>query len=290
MPSSFAPDDAHLDPWGAHASTYDRVFAPLTGYIARGLLALVEARFAPNARVLDIACGSGALLLPALERAARLRGAGGRDYVVGCDYSQGMVDAARGKAERVHDGGAFMCEVQDGQALGYADASFDAAFSCFGIFLFEDRQAGWREAARVLKPGGLFGTTTWMAPENNEMFRAQYQPVMQALPSRLTQDMAPPGWMHVAEPNALRQEVEQAGFVDVEVRAFHTAFVLPSVEVAWDTMLDNPAGGALLRQCTDAELETIKSSVTRGLQAHAGGPEQPIVLEASCNVLTARRA
>ncbi|MGB0678870.1 MAG: hypothetical protein ACPGUV_04335 [Polyangiales bacterium] len=75
------------DPWGAHASTYDKVFAPLTGYIARSMLAMADTRLAPNVRILDIACGSGALLLPLIERAAAYRAKGASDFVVGCDAS-----------------------------------------------------------------------------------------------------------------------------------------------------------------------------------------------------------
>lgn len=277
------------DLWGEHASTYDRVFAPLTGYIARSMLAMIEARLPADARVLDIACGSGALLLPAIERAQRYRDMGRSDFVVGCDYSSGMVAQARRNAARAHDTTAFHCEIQDGQALNYEDASFDAVFSCFGIFLFEDRHAGWREAARVLKAGGLFATTTWMGPEHNEMFRAQSAPLMEALPARLREGMTPPGWMAVADSEALKSEVEQAGFRDVEVRPFHTTFVLPSVEVAWNAMLDNPAGGALLRRCDASERAAVREAFVSHLCDKAGGSNRPIALEASCHTLTACR-
>lgn len=52
-------------------------------------------------------------------------------------------------------GDLVRCEVHDGQALSLESGSFDAVSSSFGIFLFPDRHAGWREAARVLKAGGL---------------------------------------------------------------------------------------------------------------------------------------
>lgn len=278
------------DPWGQHASTYDRVFAPLTGYIARSMLAMTDARMPNDARILDIACGSGALVLPAIERVQRRRAGGGSDFVMGCDFSPGMVDIARKKAEALFHTDAFQFSVQDGQALAEDDASYDAAFSCFGIFLFPERKAGWREAARVLKPGGLFATTSWVAPEDNEMFRAQFGPVMGALPPRLTEDMTPPGWLIVADREALAAEVTEAGFRDVETSLFRTQFVMPSVEVAWATMLDNPAAGALMRECDEAETAKVKAAFDHGMLERAGGPGRPIVLEAVCNIVVARKA
>lgn len=278
------------DPWGQHASTYDRVFAPMTGYIARSMLAMTDARLPESARVLDIACGSGALLLPAIERAQYRRARGGTDFVVGCDFSPGMVDIARRKAEALFDSDAFRCNVQDGQALSEEDASYDAAFSCFGIFLFPDRLAGWREAARVLKPGGVFAATSWVAPEHNEMFRAQFGPMMESMPKRLTENMTPPGWMIVADRTALAAEVAGAGFRDVETRLFRTEFVLPSAEVAWETMLDNPVAGAMMRECNEDEAAAVKATFDRSMHERSGGPGRPIVVEAVCNVVTAHRA
>jgi len=278
------------DPWGGHASIYDRLFAPVTGHIARSMVTMVEQRLPDNAQLLDIACGSGALLMPAIELVERRRAAGGSEFVVGCDFSPGMLERAREKASRAYASDVFRCEVQDGQALSYGDASFDAAFSCFGIFLFEDRNAGWEEAARILAPGGVFATSTWMAPELNEMFRVQFAPVLETLPDRLTQNPTPPGWMLVAEAAALGAEVEQAGFVDVEVRPFHTHFVLPGVDDAWNAMLDNPAAGALIRQCDEAERTAVEDHFRRHLTAYAGGIDRPIVVEASCNILTGRKA
>ena len=277
------------DPWGAHASSYDRVFAPLTQYIARSMLAMTESRTPVDARVLDIACGSGALLLPALERAQRRRARGGTDFVVGCDYSRGMVDLAKGKATALHDADAFRCEVQDGQALTDDDATYDAVFSCFGIFLFPDRAAGWREAARVLKPGGVFATSTWLAPEHNDMFRAQFEPIMQALPARVVEGLTPPGWLEVAEAEGLEAEARAAGFSALQTTVFRTEFVLRDAETAWTTMLENPAGGALLRQCSEQEQAAVKESFLRGMAERASGPGRPIVLEAVCNILVGTR-
>lgn len=277
------------DPWGGHASTYDRVFAPLTGSIARALFTLCEAGLSSDDQILDIACGSGALMLPALAWAEQQRAAGGAAFVVGSDFSPGMVALAQRNTGRSYADALFRCETQDGQALSYDDASFDAAFSCFGIFLFQDRHAGWREAARVLRPGGVFATSTWLAPEHNEMFRAQFGPVMAALPERLKPAQPePPGWMVVADGERLSEEVKAAGFDDVAVHPFRTTLALASVDVAWQTMLDNPVAGALIQACEEGEREVLFAALVEGLAPYTTS-SGAVLLQAACNLLTARR-
>lgn len=92
--------------------------------------------------VLDVACGTGALTVAVAERV----GAGGA--VLGLDANPGMLAVARRKHPDI--------EWLHGRAesLPFADASFDAVVSQFGLMFFEDRVAALREMKRVLRPGG----------------------------------------------------------------------------------------------------------------------------------------
>ncbi|MFO0628569.1 MAG: methyltransferase domain-containing protein [Polyangiales bacterium] len=273
--------------WDRHASHYERYFAPLTGFIAQSLFTLAAPRLAPDARVLDVACGVGAVTLPAVRRALQL----GAGEVVASDFSAEMVHRTRRAAEALGDVSAVLrCEVQDGMALTYADASFDAVFSSFGIFLFPDRVAGWREAARVLRPGGTFATAVWQGPAHNEMLRAQMEPILRALPPHL---LTPPkgGWMEVAEADALAAEVRAAGpFTDLQVLPFHATIALGDWTPLWDAMRDNPVMGALLARCTEAELAAVRAAFFAAFAERAGGERRPLVLHATCNLLLAARA
>lgn len=104
----------------------------------------------PGARVIDIATGAGALLSIALSDGAD---------AVGIDFSPGMIRVAQERAAAIRPGDHAL--VMDGQALDFADASFDAAFSMFGVFMFPDPIAGFAEIARVLRPGGLAVIAVW---------------------------------------------------------------------------------------------------------------------------------
>jgi demethylmenaquinone methyltransferase / 2-methoxy-6-polyprenyl-1,4-benzoquinol methylase len=97
------------------------------------------ARIAPGARALDVATGTGDL-------AVALRGAGAE--VVGCDFSEEMLERARRKDPSVR------FEWADALELPYEDDSFDAATVGFGARNFSDLSRGLAEMARVVRPGG----------------------------------------------------------------------------------------------------------------------------------------
>ncbi len=101
----------------------------------------------PGDSALDVCCGTGDL---AFELARRVAPGG---HVVGCDFSEPMLDLAREKAgEQVGDGIRF--EWADALELPYAAGRFDAVTVGFGVRNLADLDRGLREMARVLRPGG----------------------------------------------------------------------------------------------------------------------------------------
>jgi demethylmenaquinone methyltransferase/2-methoxy-6-polyprenyl-1,4-benzoquinol methylase len=106
-----------------------------------------RAELRPGDAALDVCCGTGDLTL---ELAARVA-PGGR--VIGCDFSEPMLDLAREKATgRGVDSARF--EWADALGLPYDAGRFDAVTVGFGVRNFADRERGLREMARVLRPGG----------------------------------------------------------------------------------------------------------------------------------------
>jgi demethylmenaquinone methyltransferase / 2-methoxy-6-polyprenyl-1,4-benzoquinol methylase len=101
----------------------------------------------PGATALDVCCGTGDL---AMELAARV---GPDGSVVGCDFSERMLDLARAKAG--HRGmAAVRFEWADALRLPYRDASFDAGTIAFGARNLSDLDRGLSELRRVVRPGG----------------------------------------------------------------------------------------------------------------------------------------
>ncbi|MEM6991218.1 MAG: methyltransferase domain-containing protein [Myxococcota bacterium] len=276
--------------WDQHAETYGRVVSPCTGYIAQNLFISVAGRLAPGARILDIACGHGELAGAALVHVlTESPGAEPEPRVCAIDASPEMVAHTTRNLSVLGSTDLVRCEVQDGQALSFPSSSFDAAFSAFGIFLFPDRQAGWREAARVLAPGGCFATAVWRGPEHNELARVQMELLFGALPQRVRDSMPQPGGADITTSEGLTAEVQDAGFVDAEVTAFDAVLTAPTPRAMWAMIRENPLAGAALVACTDDELRAVERAVVARFEELAGGTDRPVRLGASCHFLVARR-
>jgi demethylmenaquinone methyltransferase/2-methoxy-6-polyprenyl-1,4-benzoquinol methylase len=106
-----------------------------------------KAALKPGESALDVCCGTGDLTL---ELAGRVAPGG---HVVGCDFSEPMLDLAREKAARREASGVRF-EWADALKLPYDAGRFDAVTVGFGVRNFADHDRGLQEMARVLRPGG----------------------------------------------------------------------------------------------------------------------------------------
>jgi demethylmenaquinone methyltransferase/2-methoxy-6-polyprenyl-1,4-benzoquinol methylase len=105
------------------------------------------AELEPGDRAVDVCCGTGDL---AFELARRVGAAGS---VVGCDFSEPMLELARRKAEE-RGARQVRFEWADATELPYPDRTFDAATVGFGARNLADLERGVDQLLRVLKPGG----------------------------------------------------------------------------------------------------------------------------------------
>jgi ubiquinone/menaquinone biosynthesis C-methylase UbiE len=135
---------------GAIPETYDAALGPVLfeGY-AEEMARRAEATGAAN--VLELAAGTGILTV-------KLRAALPNARVVASDLNAPMLDIARSKLK-----GARHIEFQtaDAMALPFDDRSFDLIVCQFGVMFFPDKIQAFREAKRVLKPGGTYLFNVW---------------------------------------------------------------------------------------------------------------------------------
>jgi ubiquinone/menaquinone biosynthesis C-methylase UbiE len=101
-------------------------------------------------RVLDVAAGNGNVTLAAARRGCQ---------VISTDYVAALLD--RGKERALAERLDVKFEVADAEALPYANASFDAVVSTFGVMFTPDQVKAAGELTRVCRPGGRIGLANW---------------------------------------------------------------------------------------------------------------------------------
>src|ERR671917_2672064 len=192
-----------------------RVYDPLNSLMSAGLhhhwreRAADLAAVGPGDSALDVASGTGDL---AIELARRV---GPTGTVVGSDFSERMLDLARGKSAAVR------WEWANALALPYPDDGFDAATVGFGARNFSDLDGGLAEMARVVRPGGkvvVLEITTPQKPPLSTFFAVWFDRVVPAL-GRLADSDAytylPSSVRRFPGPEELAQRMAAAGLGDV---------------------------------------------------------------------------
>ncbi|MGZ3287155.1 MAG: class I SAM-dependent methyltransferase [Xanthobacteraceae bacterium] len=101
-------------------------------------------------KVLDVAAGNGNATLAAARRWCE---------VVSTDYVPSLLE--RGRSRAAADGLSIQFREADAEALPFADASFDAVVSTFGVMFTPDQDKAAAELARVTKRGGKIGLANW---------------------------------------------------------------------------------------------------------------------------------
>ena len=186
--------------WDASTVNYKQLAQNFTVPYAER--ALAEAALPAGSRVLDVATGNGALAFAAARAGLN---------VLATDFSQSIVDAVLAT-------GAANVEARrtDGQAMDLPDASFDAAFSMFGVMLFADWRAGLSEMARVVRPGGVGSVGTWKDP-GGAAATLLLAKLCDALFSEVHVPTTLHGMVELGDAGRFRAAMEAAGFADVRI-------------------------------------------------------------------------
>jgi SAM-dependent methyltransferase len=198
------------------AETYNDAFVPVTSLATAPLLAAVGA--GPGLRLLDVACGPGALAAAAAGQGA---------IPTGIDLSPRMVALA----SRLQPEIPFV----EGSAedIPFPDSEFSAVTCSFGVGHFPRPERALAEFARVLIPGGRVALSWWDVAERsriNGLFFEAVRDLGITPPAAL-----PPGpsAFHFSDDARLRQVLSDAGFIDIAVEPHEAVHTLPDVDALW---------------------------------------------------------
>lgn len=189
---------------GSIPEIYDRYLVPLIFESYALDLANRLAKAEPR-DVLETAAGTGVLT----RAIASLLSAD--THIVATDLNQPMLDhaAARQSPDR-----QIEWREADALALPFEDQRFDAVVCQFGVMFFPDKVQGYREAHRILKPGGNFYFNVWDRISENQFADIVTEALAAFFPHDPPRFMArtPHGYHDV---DRIREELKAAGFTNV---------------------------------------------------------------------------
>lgn len=165
----------------------------------------------PQARVLDLCCGTGDMT-QALRRQAHAQSSAS---ILGADFSHAMLQRASLKAAAT----ALRWVEADALRLPFPDAHFDLITSAFGFRNLANYDAGLQEIMRVLRPDGEFGILDFGEPQGlvGNCYRMYFKHVLPAVGTMISGVKGPYAYLPASvarfpAPDEMLQRIRQIGF------------------------------------------------------------------------------
>jgi SAM-dependent methyltransferase len=254
------------------AESYETLFVP--ALFAEWASRVADAaQIQPGQHVLDVACGTGVL-----ARAARAR-TGPSGSVAGLDASRGMLTVAARLAPDIdwRHGSA--------DALPFADSSFDAVVSQFGLMFFKERGQALREMLRVLKSQGCLAVAVWSAIEELPAYAVELKIFERLAGPRAAEALRAP--FALGDRALLASLFTEAGMPSARIETQHGTARFPSIRTMVEADLRGwlPMFGVTL---SEREMEEILQDADRLLSPYAT-LDGAVAFDAPAHLVTARK-
>jgi demethylmenaquinone methyltransferase / 2-methoxy-6-polyprenyl-1,4-benzoquinol methylase len=191
----------------------------------------------PDARVLDLCCGTGDMTF-----ALRCEAVPDSRQILGADFSRAMLERAAAKSVASRDALAKNGSGQnepsanpsapgwieaDALHLPFPDGHFDLVTSAFGFRNLADYDAGLREIVRVLRPAGECGILECSEPEGalGALYRIYFRQVLPRVGTLISGVRGPYAYLPASverfpRPSEMLQRMKNAGFAEAQCESY----------------------------------------------------------------------
>ena len=233
-------------PWNIVAEGYAETTSKMFEGYAKAAIDLTKLH--SGSHILDVACGPGTLPLLVHDKCRSVKA---------IDFADQMVSIFKNTINTAAiDNIDVTCG--DAQKLPYDDASFDAAFSMFGLMFFPDRKQGYAEIYRTLKPGGEIVISSWAPVSDSPAMQVMFGAVRAMNPE-------------IPEPQTVidslendtffKNELEKAGFKNVVIHRVSQAYYIDSIPGVWEELVKGSAPVAMMKKNMPPEVWKEKEKV-----------------------------
>jgi arsenite methyltransferase len=218
-------------------------------------LLLESVQLQQGQKILDIATGTGLISIPAAQRV------GIKGYVVGVDFSSGMLHQARQKIEAAKLSNIELIEA-DAESIAFLDLSFDVIFCCSAITYLSDIPATLRKWYSFLKQKGIIAftcpaETAYLAP----------------IQIKVCQNLFDIHLPHINEPLGTAQKchnlLQQVGFTDIAIEPEISGRYLNLNDISSDLTKCFYPRGNLLAQLSQEQKFQLKKAYRAELTKQA---------------------
>lgn len=214
------------------ATGYDTIGPNYFSYYGKRLVE--HAKINPGAILLDIACGKGASLFPAISKI----GENGR--VIGIDFSQEMVRETQLLIceQRLYNARLFQ---MDAELLNFADNSFDYILCGLSAAFFSDSLRAIDEMYRVLKNDCKLGLSTWQKKEKQGILDKVYSKLFPENQNRNLNNIN--GRPDFGSVDGIEKILKNAGLKNIEIFTEKKTFYYKNEEEWWNEQWTNATRG-----------------------------------------------
>lgn len=236
--------------WDQFASNFSGAFERTTLQLAQTLA--TQLRLHEGARLLEVGGGTGAAAKLVSQLAPELP-------LVTTDLSGAMSRLANAQTPA-----RVQVSMADAERLPFAAGAFDRYLANLSLMLVPDAEACLREAARVVRPGGLLAWSVWGRPEHSPMFSL---PPQSAKRVGITLPEKPRSNFHLGDRRALIERLQRHGFT--RVRAWYQPMALPlATGQEFVTMIfASPRWQALLEELGPERTATLQAALSEDADA-----------------------